>query len=88
MRTTSVAVMVIFFRKYHSESTWSQLYWKFFLKNYETLWQLDLKQLTTEDFTDMDQHRCQLHQDIWLIIIYFSFSQASIVFRFGLMLAE
>ena len=43
MRTTSVAVMVFFFRKYHSESTWSQLYSKFFLNSYEAPWQLHLK---------------------------------------------
>ena len=33
----------IFFRKYHSESTWSQLYSKFFLNSYEAPWQLHLK---------------------------------------------
>ena len=45
MRTTSVTVMVFFFRKTHSQSNWSQLYSKFFLKNYEAPWQLHLKDI-------------------------------------------
>ena len=43
MKTVSVAVMVNFFRKRHSESTWSQLCSKFFLKDYEAPWQRHLK---------------------------------------------
>ena len=43
MGTTSVVVMVIFFRRCHSESTWSQLCSKFFLNNYEAPWQRHLK---------------------------------------------
>ena len=49
-----------FFRKYHSETTWSQLWSKFFCNNYKALWQRHLAQcITAEDFTDMDHHMNQ-----------------------------
>ena len=81
MRTTSVPVKVIFFRKFHSESTWSQLCSKFFLNNYEAPWQWHLK-----DTLQLKILRTWINISVVLarrVLTYhlcFSFSQTSLPF--------
>ena len=76
----------VFFRKYHSESTWSQRCSKFSINNYEAPWQRHLKD--TLQLKILWTSVSSLHQDIELIIVCFSFSQTSLVFKFNLMLIE
>ena len=78
--------MVFFSRKYHSESTWSQRCSKFSINNYEAPWQRHLKD--TLQLKILWTSVSSLHQDIELIIVCFSFSQTSLVFKFNLMLIE
>ena len=73
-------------RKYHSESTWSQLCSKFFINNHKSTWQQHLKD--TLQLNILWTWVSGLHQDIWLIIVCFSFSQTSLVFKFILMLIQ
>ena len=75
-----------FSRKYHSESTWSQRCSKFSINNYEAPWQRHLKD--TLQLKILWTSVSSLHQDIELIIVCFSFSQTSLVFKFNLMLIE
>ena len=59
MRTTSVTVMVVFFESGILKVTWSQLYSKSLLNNYEAHWQQHFERYPTGlYFTDMDQHAC------------------------------
>ena len=74
------------FRKYHSEITWSQRCSKFSINNYEAPWQRHLKD--TLQLKILWTSVSSLHQDIELIIVCFSFSQTSLVFKFNLMLIE
>ena len=78
MGTTPVAVMVIFFRGCHFESTWSQLCSKFFVNNYEAPWQRHLKHnLYLKILRTWISIGVDLQQDIWLIIVcFFSPKQA------------
>ena len=75
-----------FFRKYHSESTWSRRCSKFSINNYEGPWQRYLKD--TLQLKILCTSVSSLHQDIELIIVCFSFTQTSLVFKFNLMLIE
>ena len=77
---------MVFFRKYHSESTWSQRCSKFSVNNYEAPWQRHLKD--TLQLKILWTSVSSLHQDIELIIVCFSFSQTSLVFKFNPMLIE
>ena len=77
---------VFFSGKYHSESTWSQRCSKFSINNYEAPWQRHLKD--TLQLKILWTSVSSLHQDIELIIVCFSFSQTSLVFKFNLMLIE
>ena len=78
--------MFFFSRKYRSESTWSQRCSKFSINNYEAPWQRHLKD--TLQLKILWTSVSSLHQDIELIIVCFSFSQTSLVFKFNLMLIE
>ena len=62
MNKTSVAVMVIFFRKCHSQQLQG------------TLTTASERHLTIEDFTDMDQHRCEACTKTFDLILYASLS--------------
>ena len=75
---------VFFFWKYNSEKTWSQRCSKFSSNNYEAPWQRHLKD--TLQLKILWTSVSSLHQDIELIIVCFSFSQTSLVFKFNLML--
>ena len=78
--------MFFFSRKYRSESTWSQRCSKFSINNYEAPWQRHLKD--TLQLKTLWTLASNLHQDIELIIVCFSFSQTNLVFKFNLMLIE
>ena len=77
---------MVFFRKYHSESTWSQRSSKFSINNYEASWRRHLKE--TLKLKILWTLATSLHQNIELIIACFSFSQTNLVFKFNLMLIE
>ena len=77
---------MFFFRKYYSQSTWSQWCSKFSINNYEAPWQRHLKD--TLQLKTLWTLVSNLHQDIELIIVCFSFSQTNLVFKFNLMLIE
>ena len=79
-------LLCFFFRKGHSESTWSQRRPKFCINNYEGPWQWHLKD--TLQLKILWTSVSNLHQDIEIIIVCFSFSQANLVFIFNLMLIE
>ena len=73
----------------------SQPYLKFFFNNCKTTWQRHLKytlQLkilwALININVKPALRRTLHQDIWLIIVCFSFSHTSLVFEFNLVLME
>ena len=76
----------VFFWKDHSPSSWTQLCSKFFINNYEAPWQWHLKDILQMKilWTSVSS----LHQDIKRIILCFSFSQTSLVFKFNLMMVE
>ena len=78
--------MFFFSRKYRSESTWSQRCSKFSINNYEAPWQRHLKD--TLQLKILWTSVSSLHQDIKLIIVCFSFSQTSLVFKFNPMFIE
>ena len=75
-----------YFRKYHSENTWSQLFSRFFINNYDATWQQRLKDILQLNilWTSVSS----LHQDIQLIIVCFSFPRTSLVFKFNLLLPQ
>ena len=75
-----------FFQKYHSESTWPQRCSKFSVNNYEAPWELHLKD--TLQLKILWTLVSSQDQDIELIIVCFSVSQISVVFKFNLMLIE
>ena len=75
-----------FFRKYYSESIWSRRCSKFSINSYEAPWQWYLKD--TLQLKILCTSVSSLHQDIELIIVCFSFTQTSLVFKFNLMLTE
>ena len=77
---------MFFFRNYHSESTWPQRCSKFSINNYQAPWQRHLKD--TIQLKILWTSMSSLHQDIGLIVVCFSFSQTSLVFKFNLMLIE
>ena len=83
VKTTSVAVM-FFFREYHSESTSSERCSKFSINNYKAPWQRHLKD--TLQLKISWTSVSSLHQE--LIIVYYSFSQTSLVFKLSLKLIE
>ena len=71
---------------YHSESTWSQRCSKCSINIYDAPWQRHLKD--SLQLRILWSSVSSLHQDIGLIIVYFSFSQTNLVFKFNLMLIE
>ena len=78
--------MVFFSWKFHSERTWSQRCSKFLINSYEAPWQRHLKD--TLQLKILWTSVSILHQGIKLIIVCFSFSQTSLVFKFNPMLTE
>ena len=79
MRTTSVAVMVIYFSKVSFRKYLITAMFKVLPQQLrDTLTRAFERHLAIEDFTEMDQHRCQACTNTFdlLLYAYFSLKQA------------
>ena len=89
VRVQTIAVMVNFFSKVSFQKYSIQLCSNFVLSNYDAPWQRHLKDtLQLKFYGHGSTSVSTLHQDIWLIIVSFSFSQTNLVFKFNLVLIE